>query len=153
MGLDPIKLPLPVQDVVPHKESMCLLRNVVLHSHEETVCDVLILDDSLFATKQGVGSWVGVEYMAQAVAAHAGMCSFGDAPPRIGFLLGARKVHLAVPFFERGTLLLIKVQPTWGEGELFSFRCSIQKQGETSPLAWAELNVYRPAQLPLEETQ
>jgi predicted hotdog family 3-hydroxylacyl-ACP dehydratase len=152
MGLDTVNFPVPVVSVVPHKEVMCLLRNVISHSTEETVCDILISRDSIFFSKEGVGSWVGLEYMAQAVAAHAGMCSFKDgSPPRIGFLLGSRKVYLEVPYFECGSTLHIKVQPIWGEGELFSFRCVIQKQGEPTLLARAELNVFRPTHLPLED--
>jgi predicted hotdog family 3-hydroxylacyl-ACP dehydratase len=147
-----MNIPVPVENVVPHKGAMCLLRNVISHCAEETVCDVLISRDSMFFSNEGVGSWVGLEYMAQAVAAHAGMSSLKDGSvPRIGFLLGSRKVNLEVPYFECGSTLRIKVQPIWGEGELFSFRCEIQKQGEPTLVARAELNVFRPTHLPLED--
>ncbi|WP_307732400.1 hypothetical protein [Massilia sp. MB5] len=82
------------RSLVPHAGPMALLDRV-LEADEESLCaEVAIRADSLFYAEGGVGSWVGIEYMAQAVAAHAGYLARqrGEAV-KPGFLLGSRRYH------------------------------------------------------------
>jgi predicted hotdog family 3-hydroxylacyl-ACP dehydratase len=148
MGLVKIELPLPAEHVVPHQGRLSLLRNVVAHSSSETVCDVLIGEDSLFHRAGGVGGWVALEYMAQTIAAHAGLVARGKGEqPRVGFLLGTRRMELSAPLFRVGETLLVRAQHLWGEGDLFSFHCSVTLEGSDQTLASADLNVFRPPHL------
>lgn len=140
-----VTLPLPAEGVVPHKGRLSLLRNVIAHSSSETVCDVAIDAGSLFHRNGGVRSWVALEYMAQAVAAHAGMIARqAGEKPRVGFLLGARRLELTVPYFKDGIILHVRAKHLWGEGNLFSFHCDVSLAGSDRPVASAELNVFRP---------
>lgn len=145
MDLVEINLPIPALLVVPHTGRLSLLRNVVSHSGEETVCDVLIEANSLFLRDGAVRSWVALEYMAQAVAAHAGMVArHAGEKPKIGFLLGTRRMEMKIPHFALGDLLHIRVKHLWGDGDLFSFHCEVALAGTKDPVVSAELNVFRP---------
>jgi len=143
-------LPVLVDEVVPHKRPMSLLRHVVAHNSHTTICDVHIEANSLFNENGCVSSWVGLEYMAQAVAAHAGMKSRqrGESP-EIGFWLGTRRAEFFTDRYRLGQTLHIAVRHIWGEGDLFSFDCSITDAGDGRQLAVAQLNVFRPSEAEL----
>ncbi len=81
MDLDDIRL------LVPHEGHMVLLDRVVEACRESVTAELEIRPDSLFCEDGGVGAWVGLEYMAQAIAAHAGHLARqrGDAV-KVGFL-------------------------------------------------------------------
>src|SRR5450830_981789 len=84
--------------LVPHAAPMLLLDRV-LRVDAETLCaEVAIRPDSLFYGERGIGAWVGIEYMAQAIAAYAGYhAQQRGEPVKIGFLLGARGTNAAAP--------------------------------------------------------
>ena len=145
-----IKFPIPAVEVVPHKPPMSLLRHVLSHNADVTVCDVHIAKDSLFFSDGRVEAWVGLEYMAQAVAAHAGVdARKRGKPAAIGFLLGTRRADFFSAGFTPGQTLLVEVRHVWGEGELFCFDCSIKDAAGGRVLAVAQLNVYRPKDVDL----
>ena len=61
-----------IRSLVPHSGTMVLLDRVI-SADENTLCaEVVIRPDSLFYADGGVGAWVGIEYMAQAIGAYAG---------------------------------------------------------------------------------
>ena len=64
-----------IREVVPHSGAMSLLDRVLAVDSDTLVAEVAIHPGSMFYSQamQGVGSWVGIEYMAQAIAAHAGV--------------------------------------------------------------------------------
>ena len=148
LAMEKISLPILVEEVVPHKSPMSLLRHVITHDSELTVCDVRIDQDTLFFEAGRVDSWVGLEYMAQAVAGHAGMASRQHGkPPDIVFWLGTRRADFFTDGYRIGQTLHVAVRRTWGEGELFSFDCSITDTADGHCLAKAQLNVFRPSNL------
>ncbi len=141
-----VKPPIPVEEVVPHKAPMSFLRHVIKHDEELTVCDVRIDAATMFLDKGRVASWVGLEYMAQAVAAHAGMEARQEGKPaEIGFWLGTRRADFFTNGFRIGQTLHVSARRVWGEGELFSFDCSIADAASKKRLVKAQLNVFRPA--------
>jgi len=143
-----MSLPILVEEVVPHKSPMCLLRHVIVSEPELTVCDVRIERGMMFFDAERVDSWVGLEYMAQAVAAHAGMVSRRQGkPPDIGFWIGTRRADFFTDGYRPGQTLHIAARHTWGEGELFSFDCSITDADGGRRLAKAQLNVFRAARI------
>ena len=96
-GLD---LPCDIAPYVPHRLGMCLLNTLLAVGDEHLYARVVPQRDDLFATPDGIPGWVGLEWLAQAVAAWAGVQSVmsGD-PPKIGFLLGTRRYQCQPPFF------------------------------------------------------
>lgn len=137
-----------ISELLPHSGHMVLLDRV-LSVDEETLCaEVRIHAGSVLAGADGVGAWVGIEYMAQAIAAHAGFHARqrGEAV-KVGFLLGSRKYEAAVPLFATGSVLQVFVQRALqGDNGLGAFECRIdaQKDGQTVTLATATVTVFQP---------
>jgi 3-oxoacyl-[acyl-carrier-protein] synthase-1 len=126
----------PVAEILPHTGSMVLLSRVLHHDEGRTVCSVETGERTFLCDANGdVGAWVGLEYMAQCVAAHAGLVGRASGePPRIGLLLGSRRIIFHTPRFHSKKTLLITAQQVWGRGVgLVSFDCSVQ-DGATSDL-------------------
>jgi predicted hotdog family 3-hydroxylacyl-ACP dehydratase len=121
---------------------MVLLAAVVAHDERGTVCIAEVDRLSLFRETDGsVGAWVGLELMAQCIAAHAGMVAHRTGEePRIGLLLGTRRLTLHVPRFVQGQRLRVRARQTWGgDSGMVAFECAIEDDGGEL-LAEARLN-------------
>ena len=94
----------PVADVLPHRGPMVLLSRILEHSEQHTVCAVDIRIDAPFVEPAGtVPAWIGLEYMAQCVAAHAGLRARAHGEPvRTGFLIGSRRIDVRTSGFPVG---------------------------------------------------
>lgn len=136
----------PIAQLVPHDGPMVLLDRV-LAGGEDTLCaEVAIGPDTVFCDGAGVGSWVGIEYMAQAIAAYNGYKGYlrGELP-KVGFLLGARRYHASVPLFALGSVLHVRVQHAMqGENGLAAFECRIDDAADGAVLAHATITVFEP---------
>jgi len=138
-----------IQSLVPHSGAMSLLGSFIAADEENLTAEVRIGPDSMFLADGAVGAWVGVEYMAQAVAAHAGyVATQRGEPVRVGFLLGTRRYACAVPAFALGSVLSIHVhRALQGENGLGAFDCCIQEvseDGSVKELATATITVFQP---------
>ena len=133
-----------IRDLLPHSGTMVLLDRVLEVGAEDLCAEVLIRPDSLFANADGVGSWVGVEYMAQAIAAYAGYAARQRGEPvKIGFLLGTRRYEAAVPCFPIGSVLRVQVQKILqADNGIGSFECQIHHAQRQ--LACATITVFQP---------
>ena len=88
-------------------------------------------------------AYVGLEYMAQTIAAYDGVeRRRTGAPPEIGFLLGTRRYNAARPWFEAGETLRIRVDMTFNDSGMAAFDGVIIVANEER--ARASINVYRP---------
>ena len=116
----------PIGELLPHGPEMTLLDRLVEYSPQRSVATVTIRRDSPFAERAGVPAWVGIEYMAQTIAAHAGYeARLRGEPPAIGFLLGTRSYSSELEFFPVGATLMISVEPLVTESRLGAFQCTI----------------------------
>ena len=87
-----------IRSLVPHAGSMVLLDRVISVEENSLCAEVGIRSDSLFCNADGVGAWVGIEYMAQAIGAYAGYrARLRGEPVKIGFLLGTRRYESRAP--------------------------------------------------------
>ena len=136
------------QEVLPHRPPMQLLTRIVSWGPAELVAEVDIAEDGLFAEPGlGVPRWVGLEYMAQAVAALDGvrLCEAGQGVPP-GYLLGTRRLEATDGYFQPGETLRITVHEVLqGENGLGVFSCLL---GAAERSLSCQLTVYRPAQSP-----
>ena len=137
--------PAPV-DVLPHRPPMVYLDRVVSHDASRTVCRVEITESAPFLDENGlVPSWVGLEYMAQCVAAHAGLVAHACGEPvRLGLLIGARRVSFHTDALTPGHTILVTAVHTWGDHSLGSFACTMSDERSERLLAEGVLNVYSP---------
>ena len=95
---------LPASMFLRHRESMLLLDRVLSVEPEFGACEWRISPSNRFMIEGlGVPSYVGIEYMAQCIAVHAGARARvrGDPPP-LGFLLGTRQYEARLPYFVEG---------------------------------------------------
>ncbi|WP_427308346.1 hypothetical protein [Cupriavidus sp. H39] len=123
-----------------------LLLDALLHADDER-CTVraTVRPAQLFTDAAGMPAWVGIEYMAQAIAAWAGMRDRrAGRPPGIGFLLGSRRYECEVPAFPLGSALTISVQAELtGDNGLGQFACRLALDGRE--VARANVSVFQPA--------
>ena len=132
-----------IVSLIPHDGTMSLLDRVISSDASGITAVVTITETSLFCEAQGVPSWVGLEYMGQAIAAHAGLLAraSGEAV-KIGFLVSCRRYDPGVSHFSLGTELVVSATSiTEGDTGLQVFECRI-----TSPSVdfSANLNVFMP---------
>jgi predicted hotdog family 3-hydroxylacyl-ACP dehydratase len=133
-----------IRSLVPHAGPMVLLDRVVSVDEDSLLAEVCIRSDSLFCSGGGVGAWVGIEYMAQAIGAWAGYAArLRGEPPKLGFLLGTRRYECRRPSFVLGSRLRVHVQRVFqNENGLGSFECAIDD--EEGQLATATVTVFQP---------
>lgn len=133
---------IPVSELLPHAPPMVLLDRAMSYDETSLTAEVDIRPDSVLGTADGVPAWVGIEYMAQAVAAHAGFKARLDGKqPAVGYLLGTRSYKSSLASFPPGATLRIHIQALFAEMGLGAFACRIDLNGE---VASATINVYQP---------
>lgn len=134
-----------VADVVPHGGAMLLL-DALLHADDNgCTARATVRPAQLFVDAAGMPGWVGIEYMAQAIAAWAGVRDRrAGRPPGIGFLLGSRRYECDVPAFPLGSELTVVVQAELtGDNGLGQFACRLSLDGRD--VARANVSVFQPA--------
>ncbi len=107
------------------------------------VASVTIRPDSPFARPDGVAAHIGLEYMAQACGALAGLTSLeAGEPVRVGFLIGARRVELHRSWFRYGERLTVSAQLMYRDDATAAMKTLIEIGGIC--VAEAQLAVYQP---------
>ncbi len=136
-----------VSELLPHRGDMILLDHITSWGEDYVEATVLHRGNHLFTDPDGnVPAWVGIEYMAQAIAALAGIRALREGRPiRIGFLLGTRKYESHIPYFKRGIPVTIRAERVLGgESDLVVFDCNIQSD---KILAEAQIKAMQPDNL------
>src|SRR5262245_37940259 len=133
-----------IRSLIPQTGPMVLLDRVISVDGDSLLAEVCIRSNSLFCDVDGVGAWVGIEYMAQAIAAWAGYTGrLRGEPVKIGFLLGTRRYECSRPVFELGSVLRIHIECVFqNENGLGSFECFIDNEEER--VATATVTVFQP---------
>ena len=132
-----------VSELVPHSGKMSLLSRILDHGDGWLRAEVEISPNSLFAEECGVPAWIGLEYMAQTIAAYAGLQErLAGKAPKIGFLLGTRKYTTSADYFVPGQTLTIRAEIEMvADNGLNVFNCEIQGKNVQ---AQAVVNVFQP---------
>jgi predicted hotdog family 3-hydroxylacyl-ACP dehydratase len=99
-----------IEELLPHAGNMVLLDAVLEVDQERIVCRRRVTAGGLFNASDGsLPAWVGVELMAQSIAAWAGwQAKHEQRPVRLGFLLGTRHYTCDVDAFPSGSELVIE---------------------------------------------
>lgn len=140
-----LELPCDIAPFVPHRHGMCLLDTLLEVGDEYLHAEVTPRRDDLFADSDGIPGWVGLEWLAQAVAAWAGVQAVeGGGAPLIGFLLGTRRYHCQTPQFAFDQPVRIEVELDFrADNGLGAFRGRLL-DGEGQKIATTTLNVFQP---------
>lgn len=134
----------PIDALLPQSRSMVLLDSVLEKDDEHIVVELTVRDDGLFSSpERTVPAWLGLEYMAQTVAAFSGYNkkSRGEAI-QLGFLLGTRYYQCSVDHFPCGTLLKVRAEKIIeAANDMSVFDCTLEGNGI---IATSKLNVLLP---------
>lgn len=135
-----------IEQVLPHDHPMILLDSLLAFDEIKATCGHLITEQSLLfdSSLQGVPSYVGIEYMAQSIAAYANANEIlNNRPVEIGFLVSSRKYKCDFSVFKLGMNLHITAEQLYkDESGLSAFDCAIFVN--ENKVASARVNVFQP---------
>jgi len=135
-----------VRDVLPHRGTMLLLDSIERCSETGIEVSAVARRDAWYADDSGaMPAWIGIELMAQAIAAHVGLLAAhagGRAKP--GVLLGANRYVAHRTAFRTDTALRIVARELLrGDEGHGAYECAIHAEGECC--AEAVVKVYQPS--------
>lgn len=134
-----------IEDLIPHRGTMLLLDQVIEFESESTTAEYEPRADAWYADEGGnMPAWIGIELMAQTIAAHVALIKRSeDAPQKQGALVGARRYTSTIPAFTLGRPLRISVRMIYCDASgLAAYECSIADGNER--VASATLKVFEP---------
>lgn len=141
--------PLPsVEELIAHRGNMLLLDRLLHADSESCVAEYVPQANCWYSTADGdMPAWIGIELMAQTIAAYVGLHKHASGlPPKQGVLLGTRSYKAMVPYYAEGITLHIEARVSFrDESGLGAFECTICRAGKSEEvLATATLKVYEP---------
>jgi len=123
-----------LEHIMCHRRPMVFLDDVVEADDESLVATIRIREGIPFYEPQhGVPAWVGLEYMAQSIAALAGIRArnAGNRVP-LGLIIGCRNYTSNTSMFAPGSELRISIRKIAAEEYGFgSFDCRIKDNGKS----------------------
>jgi predicted hotdog family 3-hydroxylacyl-ACP dehydratase len=126
---NPADFPYRVEALLPQSQNMVLLDSVLEVGDDHIVVELTVRDDGLFSSPDHtVPAWVGMEYMAQAIAAFSGYnrkCRGEEIG--LGFLLGTRHYQCSAGSFPCGTRLMVRAEKVIeAANDMSVFDCAIE---------------------------
>jgi len=136
---------IPIEEIVPHRGAMLFVDRLLAADDDAVALAATVRLGQLFTVDAGLPAWVGVELMAQAIAAWAGLRARRRGERvKLGFLLGTRRYEASCEHFAIGAQLRIEAHcELFGDNGLGMFSCRIL-EGD-AVLATANLSVFEPA--------
>jgi predicted hotdog family 3-hydroxylacyl-ACP dehydratase len=136
----------PIEALLPHRGAMLMLEEVVACDDASIVARASVRPAAWYLDEDGaMPAWVGLELMAQAIAAHAGVraAHAGAQTGRRGMLIGCRAYRAAAPAFAAGSVLEVTARAaTADESGFAAYDCALRSAGRE--LASATVKVFVP---------
>jgi predicted hotdog family 3-hydroxylacyl-ACP dehydratase len=135
----------PIEELIPHRGTMLLLDHVIAFENESTTAEFIPRADAWYADERGdMPAWIGIELMAQTIAAHVGLLKRSEgAPAKQGALLGTRRYTSTRSTFASGEPLRIDAKMLYGDASgLAAYECRIASG--CNEIASAVLKVFEP---------
>ncbi|MDR6386210.1 hotdog family protein [Paraburkholderia caribensis] len=135
----------PIDTILPHRGTMLLVDGVSACGDEALTAYATVRGDAWYADQDGaMPAWIGIELMAQGVAAHVALLAMrAGGPARPGVLLGTRSYQAQVSAFARDARLTIDVQEVLrSDAGHSAYECTIDHDG--TRYADAVIKVYQP---------
>jgi predicted hotdog family 3-hydroxylacyl-ACP dehydratase len=131
-----------VLDYIPHQVPMVFIDELLDYGEAFATAKLSIRPELLFVEPRGLPTWSSIELMAQTISLYAGIHgrALGQVP-KIGFLLGTRKLDLPFAFFPLYSEVVIRVEKNYQHQQLAQFDCQIMAQQHCIR---AQLSVYQP---------
>ncbi|MDR1994325.1 hotdog family protein [Azonexus sp.] len=136
----------PVAELLPHAGNMILLDEVLSCENDALTARFTIRPCPYSLENGGLPPWMGLEILAQGIAAWAGIQTrrAGESV-KLGFLLGTRRYDCHVDIFPANAAYVIRVENTMQDANgMCIFECRMQ-DADQAVVAQARLNVYQPS--------
>ena len=147
-----------LEELLPQAAPMILLSGYSEPTEENAVEAFVDVDEQSPFYEQaleGVPGCVALEYMAQTMALLVGLYRRRQGlPPQVGFVLGSRRLEIAVPCFLKGARYRVRAACTYQDEEFGSFDCEMRtaddgavREGadETMLVAKGTLTAFQPS--------
>ncbi|MCE4068859.1 hotdog family protein [Pseudomonas nitroreducens] len=137
----------PIASLLPHAGDMILIDEVLDFGEEDIRTRLTVRPGGLFNETDGsLPAWVGVELMAQSIAAYAGcQARVRGEPVELGFLLGTRQYQCDVASFPAGSEIIIHaIRTLQDDNGMGVFECHLDGPDIK---ALARLTVFRPPEV------
>ncbi len=139
-----------ISELIPHSEDMILLDKIVTFSSTSLIAELSIYSGCKFWSDSlgRVPIWIGLEYMAQSIAALAGIhAKLNNQSIKLGFLLGTRSYKCLQQGFFNGKIYLIDIRQVYRDEQgMASFDCKISNSNLSTNVSeivtTARLNVF-----------
>ncbi len=139
----------PIEELLPQGAPMVLLSGYEPPADDaavEAFVDVTPRSPFFEAPLDGVPSCVALEYMAQTMALCVGLLRQKKGlSPRIGFVLGSRRLELRQPRFAAGVRYRIRAVCAFQDEEFGSFDCEI-RDATGAVVATGTLTAFQPGE-------
>lgn len=135
----------PIEQLLPQRGVMRLLDQVLAADQTMVAAQYRVPRGAWFSNaRDAMPAWIGIELMAQAVAAHVALESWRDGgAARLGVLLGTRAYQASQAEFEADSVLRIEAREVLRtDAGHRAYECLIARQGR--PLAQAVVKVFQP---------
>ena len=135
----------PIESLLPHRGTMLLLDAVMDWDAESATATASVHAYSWYAAENGsMPSWIGIELMAQTIAAHVGLSARSQGRlPKQGILLGTRAYQATMSHFPAGALLRVNASLIFRDASgLGAYTCGISL--DDIQVASAIIKVYEP---------
>ncbi|WP_233850892.1 hotdog family protein [Paraburkholderia sp. HD33-4] len=135
----------PIDAIIPHRGSMLLLDAIDTFADTTLSAFANVDPHAWYADAAGaMPAWIGIELMAQAIAAHIALVAMrGGGHARPGVLLGSRSYQAMQPVFPSGARLRVDVSELLrSESGHSAYECTID-DGDTR-CAEAVIKVFQP---------
>ena len=123
-----MKPPPPIEELLPHRYGMLLVDRVTAWDAASATVSARPSATGWYAEAGGMPSRIGIELMAQAIAAHVSVVAWSKGePPKKGVLLGARAYRATRPYFAVGSELIVKATRAFSdETGMGAYDCIIE---------------------------
>ena len=141
--------PYNIKDLLPQSREMAFLDELVDYGDDWLEARLTITPKSKFYKDGSVPAWVGMEYMAQAIAALAGARRKSQGEPiKVGVLVRCRDFKTEQPQFANGQTLTVRAEETFRDDNAGTYACSITDGiTDSTVIARASLSAYIPDNL------
>jgi predicted hotdog family 3-hydroxylacyl-ACP dehydratase len=136
--------PPPIEELLPHRYGMLLVERVLAWDAASATVSATPGGNGWYAEAGGMPSRIGIELIAQAIAAHVSIVAWSKGePPKKGVLLGARAYRATQPYFSVGAALTVKAVRAFSDDSgMGAYDGSIDRDG--AQLARARILVFEP---------
>ena len=139
-----VAFPYPIAALLPQSQTMMLLDRVLEAGESHIITELKVRDDGWFSGSEHTApAWLGLEYMAQTIAAFSGFQrKIRGEEIGLGFLLGTRYYTCSVDCFPCGARLQVRANKIIeASNDMSVFSCTLEGDNIS---ASSQLNVLLP---------